>query len=153
MFEQASPGSSARQRRTILILEDDEDRLQDFRNAVLDLGPKMLFRHWREAPAMITDCPAYFASACLISLDHDLQALPGETADPGTGLDVAQFLAGHKPVCPVILHSSNFDGRLVMQNTLRAGGWTVATLAPRGDDWVQTLWLPIVGKLLRKAQP
>ena len=51
-------------------------------------------------------------------------------ADPGTGLDVAEFLSLHAPMCPVILHTSKFEGRLSMHNKLGAGGWTVATVPP-----------------------
>jgi hypothetical protein len=60
---------------------------------------------------MIVESSARFAKACLFSLDHDLAALARE-ANPGTGLDVAEFLSLHAPMCPVILHTSNFDGRM-----------------------------------------
>jgi len=68
--------------------------------------------------------------------------------DPGTGLDVADFLSLHPPLCPVILHTSNSDGRLAMQNRLRAGGWTVATVLPREAAWIQASWLPVARKLI-----
>ena len=134
-------------RRIILILEDDEDRVCGFQSAMATLGRELSIRSWRDAPTMIAECPVCFAKACLISLDHDLEAVPG-APDPGTGLDVAKFLSLHPPVCPVILHTSNFDGRLAMQNRLRAGGWTVATVPPREADWIQASWLPIARKLL-----
>jgi hypothetical protein len=133
--------------RTILILEDDDDRVLGFRSAVASLGREFGVRIWSDAPTMIVECPACLAKACLISLDHDLEALDGE-GDPGTGLDVAEFLSLHAPMCPVILHTSNFDGRLAMHNKLRAGGWTVATVPPREADWIQTSWLPIAKKLM-----
>jgi len=62
--------------------------------------------------------------------------------------NVAKFLSLHPPQCPVILHTSNFDGRLAMQNRLRAGGWTVATAPPREADWIQASWLPIARRLI-----
>ena len=80
--------------RTVLILEDDEDRVRGFRSAVASLGREFGVRIWRDAPTMIAESPACFAEACLISLDHDLQAVAG-AADPGTGLDVAEFLSLH----------------------------------------------------------
>ena len=135
------------QQHTILILEDDEDRVRGFRSAVAFLGRKFRVRIWHNAGTMIVESPGCFAQACLISLDHDLQAVPGE-ADPGTGLDVAEFLSLHSPVCPVILHTSNFDGRLSMHNQLRAGGWAVATVPPRESDWIQTSWLPLAKRLM-----
>jgi hypothetical protein len=133
--------------RTILMLEDDEDRLRGFQSAVASLGPDLHLRIWRDAPTMVAEAPFYFTETSLISLDHDLQATGGE-ADPGTGQDVADFLSLHAPMCPVILHTSNSDGRLAMHNKLRAGGWTVATVLPREADWIQTSWLPIARRLI-----
>ena len=133
--------------RTILILEDDDDRVRGFQEAVASLGRDFRVRIWRDAPTMIVESSACFAGACLISLDHDLQALAGE-ADPGTGLEVVEFLSLHPPMCPVILHTTNFDGRLSMHNKLRAGGWTVATVPPREADWIQTSWLPTARRLI-----
>ncbi len=134
------------QRRTILILEDDEDRVRGFQSAVASLGREFRLRTWRDAPTMIAESPPCFAEACLISLDHDLQALPGGN-DPGRGLEVAEFLSLRLPVCPVILHTSNFDGRMAMHNKLRAAGWTVATVPPREAHWIQASWLPIARRL------
>ncbi len=133
--------------RTILMLEDGEDRVRDFQSAVASLGQDFKLGIWRDAPTMIAEAPACFPGACLISLDHDLEALGGE-ADPGTGLDVAEVLSLHMPICPVGLHTSNFDGRLAMHNKLRAGGWTVATVPPREANWIQTSWLPIAKRLI-----
>ena len=134
-------------RRVILILEDDDERVCGFQSAVASLGHEVGVRIWRDAPTMIAECPACFAEAWLISLDHDLEAM-AEAPDPGTGLDVAEFLSLHPPLCPVILHTTNFDGRLAMQNRLRLGGWTVATVLPREADWIQASWLPVVRRLI-----
>ena len=101
---------------------------------------------WRDASAMMAEFPACFAGTCLISLDHDLEPVAGQT-DPGTGLEVAEFLSLHRPICPVILHTSNFDGRLAMQNKLRASGWKVGTVPPREADWIQASWLPMARRL------
>ncbi len=134
-------------RRFILILEDDDDRVIGFQSAVASLGRDFGVRIWRDAPTMMAECPRCFAKACLISLDHDLEAMVGKS-DPGTGLDVAEFLSLHPPPCPVVLHTSSFDGRLAMQNRLRAGGWSLVTVSPREADWMQVSWLPIVKKLI-----
>ncbi len=133
--------------RTILILEDDEERVLGFESAVASLGRALRIRVWSDAPSMIAESPACFSQTCLISLDHDLEAIGGE-GDPGTGLEVAEFLSLHPPLCPVILHTSNFDGRLAMQNRLRAAGWTVATVSPREPDWIQASWLPLARRLV-----
>jgi len=84
------------QPRTTLILEDDDDRVHGFKSAVASLGREVGVRVWRDAPTMVAECAACLARACLISLDHDLAAVPGE-ADPGTGLEVAEFLSLHPP--------------------------------------------------------
>ena len=86
---------------TILILEDDEDRIQGFRSAVAALDREARVRVWRDAPAMVAECATCLGNACLISLDHDLAAVPGEP-DPGTALDVAEFLSRHPPNQPLL---------------------------------------------------
>ncbi|MGC3961054.1 MAG: hypothetical protein QM813_24915 [Verrucomicrobiota bacterium] len=59
---------------------------------------------------MIAECEPFFPTTVLISLDHDLNPMPGATVDPGTGVDVAQFLgdlhAGVSGVDPFIEHGS-----------------------------------------------
>jgi hypothetical protein len=91
---------------------------------------------------MISECATSFKDTCLISLDHDLVAQPGALNDPGTGLEVAEFLARHKPVCPIILHTSNNERRWSMHNELRFAGWTVEIVGPLKTDWIRKSWLP-----------
>ncbi len=134
-------------RRTILILEDDAERVRGFERAVASLGQSFGLRIWSDAPSMIAEAPTWFGGTCLISLDHDLQPMAGE-AEPGTGLDVAEFLSLHPPLCPTILHTSNSDGRMSMHTRLRAGGWTVATVSPREVDWIEASWLPMAKRLV-----
>jgi hypothetical protein len=131
----------------MLILEEEDDCVDGLQSAAASLGQELHFRLWRDAPAMIAAAPLCFAETCLISLDHDLQSMDGQS-DPGTGLDVAEFLSLHTPMCPVILHAGNSDGRLAMQNRLRAAGWTVATVLPREADWIQSSWLPVARRLI-----
>jgi NAD+-processing family protein with receiver domain len=135
------------QHRAILILEEDGDRVRGFQSAVASLGRNFGVRIWSDASTTIAEAPSCFDETRLISLDHDLQAMDGE-ADPGTGLDVAEFLSLHPPMCPVILHTSNFDGRMSMRFMLRKAGWTVATVLPREADWIQASWLPIAKSLV-----
>ena len=56
-------------RRIILILEDEDDRVCGFQSAVASLAGDFVVRIWRDAPTMIAECPACFAKACLFSLD------------------------------------------------------------------------------------
>jgi len=134
--------------KTILILEDNDERIIAFRNAVAALGDGFELKVWHDAPAMISECEAFFPTAILISLDHDLNALPGDSADPGTGLDVASFLSDFLPVCPVVIHSSNTDRVYSMQNELRFSGWVVDRVGPIGADWIETSWLRLARALV-----
>jgi hypothetical protein len=97
---------------------------------------------------MIADLPSVLNQAGLISLDHDLNPQPNATTDPGTGLEVAEFLARQSPICPVLIHSTNYEKAWSMHNELRFAGWQVDRVGPIGDDWVQCLWLPKVKSLL-----
>ena len=82
---------------------------------------------------MIREIGKFLPEAMLISLDHDLNPQPDSASDPGTGLEVAEYLAKLKPVCPVVLHSSNFE---------RVG--------PIGQDWIETSWLKKIRDILLK---
>ena len=127
--------------KTILILEDNDERIAGFRQAVELLGAGFALQIWRDAPSMIAECEAFFSSAALISLDHDLNPMPGATVDPGTGLDVARFLGDFLSVCPVLIHSSNADRVWSMHNELRLAGWMVDRVGPLGTDWIESSWL------------
>jgi ADP-ribosylglycohydrolase len=134
--------------KTILILEDNEERIADFKKAIHQLGNGYELKVWRDAHSMRAECEALFNTAALISLDHDLNAAPGSTRDPGTGLDVACFLGDFLPVCPVLLHSSNTDRVYSMHNELRFAGWTVDRVGPLGNGWIGTSWLRRARELL-----
>jgi hypothetical protein len=136
-------------RNLILILEDNEDRIKGFQNAVASLGRAFSVQIWNDAPTMIAELPSVLNRACLISLDHDLNPQTNGAADPGTGLEVAEFLAKHSPICPVLIHSTNYEKAWSMHNELRFGGWQVERVGPIGDDWIQCLWLPKVKLLLK----
>ncbi len=134
--------------RTILILEDNGERIAAFQKTVAVLGDDFEPKVWRDARSMCAECAAYFSNAALISLDHDLNPMPGVTSDPGTGLDVAQFLGDFLPVCPVLIHTSNMDRLWTMHNELRFAGWIVDRVGPIGTDWIETSWLRSVRGLL-----
>src|SRR6266850_423424 len=134
--------------KTILILEDNEERIADFKKAVGRLGNGYELKVWLDAHSMRAECETFFNTAALISLDHDLNAAPGTTIDPGTGLDVACYLGDFLPVCPVLLHSSNTDRVYSMHNELRFAGWTVDRVGPLGTDWIETSWLHRARELL-----
>ncbi len=134
--------------KTVLILEDNDERIAAFQQAVATLGDGFELKVWRDAPSMIAECEAFFPTAALISLDHDLNPMPGAIADPGTGVDVARFLGDFIPVCPVLIHSSNTDRVYSMHNELRFAGWMVDRVGPMGTDWIGTSWLRSAQRLL-----
>lgn len=125
----------------ILILEDNDERIAEFQAAVAQLEPAAELRLWREAHAFMVEAGPFLHRAALISLDHDLNRLPGATRDPGDGLEVASWLAQQKPVCPVIVHSSNHERVESMINELRFGGWAWERVGPFGGGWIATSWL------------
>ena len=134
--------------KTILILEDNDDRIAAFQKAVAALGDGFDLKVWRAAPSMIAECETFFPTTALISLDHDLNPMPGATVDPGTGVDVARFLGDFMPVCPVLIHSSNTDRVYSMHNELRFAGWMVDRVGPIGTDWIEKSWLRRAQQLL-----
>src|SRR5258708_7302696 len=132
----------------LLLLEDNTERITAFRAALAELGGNWTMQLWHDAPTMLAECENCFEGVTLISLDHDLNPQPGVTADPGTGLEVASFLASHLPLCPVIIHSSNTDRAWSMHNELRFGLWQVERVGPIGEDWIPKFWLPKAQELL-----
>lgn len=125
----------------ILILEDNEERAVAFEKTVAAMGDDFVAKLWRDAHSMLKECEQFFPSAALISLDHDLNPMPGVTTDPGTGVDVAKILAECRPVCPVIIHSTNADRAYSMHNELRFADWIAERVGPIGNDWIETIWL------------
>ena len=134
--------------KTILILEDNDERIAAFEKAVASLGGDFDLKIWLDAHSMIAECADFFPSASLICLDHDLNPQPGISTDPGTGLDVARFLGDFLPVCPVLIHSSNTDRVYSMLNELRFSHWMVDRVGPLGNDWIETTWLRRVRELV-----
>ena len=134
--------------KTILMLEDNADRIDGFHKAIAGLAGGFELKIWRDAHSMMAECAEFFPTAWVICLDHDLNPQPGVTADPGTGVDVAKFLADFLPVCPVLIHSTNADRVYSMMNEFRFAGWTVDRVGPLGSDWIETTWLRRMKELL-----
>src|SRR5262245_1227935 len=91
----------------LLMLEDNAERVERFIAALRRVDPALELRAWRNAWTMIREVELLLPSACLLSLDHDLDPAEGNSEDPGTGWDVTRHLANLPPVCPVIIHTSN----------------------------------------------
>jgi CheY-like chemotaxis protein len=135
----------------ILILEDDADRIARFHAVLQQLDPSLEIRLWRNAWKMIRESEPVLPRVCLISLDHDLD--PEEDGDdPGTGYEVAQFLASHAPTCPVIIHTSNGERGTWMQGAFDLEGWETHRVGPWGDDWIERSWRRTVRRLLSRRR-
>ena len=81
----------------------------------------------------------------LIALDHDLELIstgPGQWTDPGTGLEVARYLAHRDhPLCPIIVHTSNALAGDAMLRELQDSGRSVFRVVPHDDlAWIDHDW-------------
>jgi hypothetical protein len=135
----------------LLILEDNTDRLCRFKAAVHRVDSLLEVHAWRNAHLMIREVASFLPQARLLSLDHDLEPEEGDSTDPGTGWDVAQFLARQRPCCPVIVHTSNSERAAWMVGEFQLYGWDFHRVPALGDDWIEQIWAPQVAKLLRRS--
>ena len=93
---------------TSSILEDDPGRMIAFRKALAGLSFEVVIMD--NAPDMIEWLDTGLARAVLICLDHDLgpsRLRDGTRFEPGSGRDVADWLAARPARCPVVVHSAN----------------------------------------------
>jgi hypothetical protein len=132
----------------LLMLEDDQDRIARFTRVVEAFAPPVRLLVWRSARVMVREVEPHLASALLISLDHDLEPSPDDPEDPGDGIEVARFLGGRKPLCPVIVHSSNGTRSDWMVGELDLGGWRYKRVAPLGEDWIEAYWAVVARGLI-----
>lgn len=132
-----------------LVLEDNARRIEGFCQAASQSPLKPELRHWRNASQMIVAIPALLGAARLISLDHDLYKYDNAEPDPGSGREVANFLATLPPACPVIVHSTNTDAAWGMYNQLTAAAWAVHLVHHLDEpDWIVGRWLPLAERLV-----
>jgi hypothetical protein len=138
----------------IAILEDNADRISRMRACLSNSLPEFEQVYFESAPHMRDWLDAHLAEVVLISLDHDLPI----DRDCGTGRDIADYLAGLPPTCPVIVHTSNEYFAPEMMFALSDSGWPVRRVYPHDDhDWVAAGWLNAIlefidaGLLVRHA--
>lgn len=105
----------------VLILDDDESRHSHF-DKMLPQSSRTHVYTAQQAITTLEDSPAFD----VVFLDHDLPKSANllNVTDPGTGLDVATYIAkeldhSKKPGL-VWIHSWNADGRRKMARILRA---------------------------------
>lgn len=126
------------------VLEDDEGRRTAMREAWNDAELPLTF--FATAAEMIRFLTVEWDRVAAVSLDHDLEMIegaPGARFDPGSGRDVADFLAGRSPAFRVVVASTNVPASVGMVAVLEESGWSVERITPYGDlEWVDEVWLP-----------
>jgi hypothetical protein len=131
--------------RKIAILEDNQERKAAMLHCLEDKFYQFEKRFFDTPAEMIDFLKVHLPETIAISLDHDLELIPagnGKTLDPGTGREVADFLAGQDPSCPVIIHSSNSSAATGMEMALREANWATYRVCPCGDlEWIPGSWL------------
>src|SRR5258708_5473418 len=94
----------------ILILEDNLDRQATMERCLRDRFNQYQHVFFDNAKEMRMFLEAELPEALIISLDHDLEINSkdnGKAIDPGTGREIADFLAQRQPSCPVIVATTN----------------------------------------------
>ncbi|HEY3789445.1 MAG TPA: cyclic-phosphate processing receiver domain-containing protein [Urbifossiella sp.] len=143
----------------IVILEDNVDRRAIMRNCLADRFPMFETKFFESAETAIGYLRRNLPDTIAIALDHDLEFIAGSDGrliDPGNGREVADYLAAQKPVCTVIVHTTNSDAAVGMTMVLRDGGWKTKRVVPFDDmNWIESDWFfamrrAIVGPLKRK---
>jgi hypothetical protein len=128
----------------IVILEDNADRQTAMRACLADRFYTFEAHFFDDAGETIRYLDAHLADTLVISLDHDLELKAGpdgRSVDPGTGREVADFLAGRPPACPVIIATTNAPAALAMTSVLRGAGWKTCRVVPFDDTrWIETDW-------------
>jgi len=136
----------------LLMLEDEESRVQRFRAVLHGIEPDLELVLWRNAWTMIREVEPRLLRARIISLDHDFDPVEGNSSDPGPGWDVTKFLSALPPVCPVIIHTSNGPRSTWMEGEFHLGGWDYYRVPPLGENWIELSWHREVRRLLKRRR-
>lgn len=139
----------------IVILEDNLDRRIVMRDCLTERFPQYAVRYFVTAGEMIAFLQNKLPCVLAIALDHDLDLIPIDprrSLDPGTGRDVADFLATKVPTCPVLIHTTNSPAAVGMRRELAESGWTTDRVIPSdGENWIRSEWLPQLRNLIVDA--
>jgi hypothetical protein len=142
--------------RTLLILEDNPDRIAAMRAQAAANLPGTAVEVFDEVAPFIEWAETHLSDVSLISLDHDLDLISqpdGMLRDPGDGRQVARWLAGRAPVCPVIIHTTNVFAGESMRLALRDAGWVVVRVFPGPElSWIAADWLPAAREALADSR-
>jgi len=136
----------------IVILEDDARRAEAMRDRLTDRFYQfehLFFDSVNEMKEFLRD---HFHEVIAVSLDHDLEFkvdAAGQLYDPGTGREIADFLAGLRPSFPVVIHSTNSFGAVGMESVLQDAGWETYRVSPFDDlQWVHASWFPTIRRAI-----
>ena len=142
----------------IVILEDNAERQAIMRACLADRFYTFDAHIFDDAAEMIAFLETNVAETIAIALDNDLEMKTGPNGraiDPGEGRQVAEYLAKQKPVCPVIIHTTNSNAADAMTEVLTTAGWKTRRVVPFDDmNWIPTDWFAamrraIVGPIKR----
>ena len=136
----------------IVILEDNADRQAVMRTLLADRFYTFDTQFFDNAPEAIAFLAAHLAETLVVSIDNDLDAKSGpdgRLVDQGEGRQVAEFLAGHPPACPVVIHTTNMAAAEAMVESLHAAGWKTRRVIPFDDvAWIASDWFPAVRRAI-----
>ena len=139
---------------TIAILEDNAERRVAMERQLAMHFPHNSRQYFTSSNAMVDWLRDNLNDVVFISLDHDLELIPGEDGrllDCGTGREVADFLATQPAHCPIVIHSTNYPAAVGMETLLTDTGWSVERIAPYGDlEWIDEAWFPVIQKRIRE---
>ncbi len=140
----------------IAILEDDGRRTEAMRDRLADRFWQFEHVFFDSAGEMTEYLERNFNEVIALSLDHDLELkvnAAGQTYDPGTGREVADYLATRRPSFPVIIHTTNDFGAIGMESVLREAGWQTCRVSPFGDlEWVHDSWFPAIRRAIVRGK-
>lgn len=139
----------------IVILEDNQDRIAVMKDCLRHKFDAFAACFFDEPSPMIAFLATCLADVSAVSLDHDLemkQDSSGRLFDPGTGREVAEYLAKNVPTFPVVIHTTNSPAALAMEMLLRDSKWKTYRVVPFGDtEWIPSEWLPTLRRAVRRA--
>ncbi|MBC8290255.1 MAG: hypothetical protein H8E37_08055 [Planctomycetes bacterium] len=131
-------------RLEIVILEDARERRKIMAPCLADLCPEYEVRFFHTAGETISYLIDNLSRVLLICLDHDLEMIPIDghrLIDPGSGRDVADFLATREACCPIVIHSTNGIAVEGMKSVLGDAGWSIHRIVPVGvTRWIRKGW-------------
>ena len=129
----------------IVLLDDDPARIHEMTRCLQQQLPTCQLAFFDNAPDMICWLKDHLEDAALICLDHDLgpnRKRDGDIFDPGTGRNVADYLATRVPICPILIHTSNSMAAPGMEMVLKDAGWVNFRSYPSDDlEWIQAYWI------------